>query len=40
LVDQEPEADTFFPEFEDKFELINDDKQEWFSFLTYKRIKD
>jgi hypothetical protein len=28
LVDQEPEADTFFPEFEDKFELINDDKQE------------
>jgi dihydrofolate reductase len=35
-VNQNPEADTFFPEINlDKWKLINEEKKEGFSFLTY-----
>lgn len=44
VVDYEPEADTFFPEVDDSWELIKEEKHEIderhkyaFSYLTYKK---
>lgn len=37
LVDAEPEADTFLPEFEESFQLVEEDKEDGFAFLLYKR---
>lgn len=37
-LDEAVEGDAYFPEFEDQFELIDEDKREGFRFQTYRRF--